>query len=127
MAKTVLDSSAVLASLLDEPGGGAALAVARTGAISGINFAEVVSKLVAVGGSEDQALATAYGFGVEITPVDEQQAETAGLLHARVRRQGISIGDAFCLALAKRLAVPVITADRRWKMLDIGVEVVLIR
>jgi PIN domain nuclease of toxin-antitoxin system len=127
MTQVVLDSSAVLASLLGEPGGSVALAAARNGSISGINFAEVVSKLIAVGGAEDQAVAAASAFGVEVSPIDERQAQLAGLLHSRTRRLGISMGDAFCLALASTLRVPVLTSNRHWASLDVGVEVQLIR
>jgi PIN domain nuclease of toxin-antitoxin system len=37
------------------------------------------------------------------------------------------MADAFCLALAKDRGWPVLTTDRVWKTLDLGVEVTLIR
>jgi PIN domain nuclease of toxin-antitoxin system len=123
----VLDSSAVLATLNDEPGGAAALAAAHSAAVSAVNFAEVVAKLVARGLPEEAAVAAVRGFGFEVASVDDRQAETAAVLHARTRHWGISLGDAFCLALAKALGRPVLTADRRWKELDVGVEISLIR
>jgi len=50
---------------------------------------------------------------------------------ARLRRltrtRGLSICDRACLALAKRLGLPVVTADREWVSLDLGVVVTLIR
>lgn len=41
----------------------------------------------------------------------------------------LSLGDRFCLALAKHLGVPAYTADRGWKDVaaDAGVKVVAIR
>jgi PIN domain nuclease of toxin-antitoxin system len=127
MADAILDSSAVIAALQGEPGGQVARAAASTGAISAINVAEVVSKLVQYGATEDDALAMARDFGVEMAAMDERQAELAGLFHARTRKHGVSMGDAFCLALAMQLDLPVLTTDRRWSALDLGVEVRLIR
>jgi ribonuclease VapC len=48
-------------------------------------------------------------------------------LHAETRRTGVSLGDRFCLALARELSLPALTADRRWKDLGLGVEIQLIR
>jgi PIN domain nuclease of toxin-antitoxin system len=40
---------------------------------------------------------------------------------------GLSLADRACLALAKQRGLPVLTADRIWQTLDLGVAVVLIR
>jgi len=40
---------------------------------------------------------------------------------------GLSLGDRACLALALREQAPVLTGDRAWSKVDVGVEVVLIR
>ena len=126
MTTLVLDASAVLATLFDEPGGEVALA-AKDAAISAINFAEVISKLLARGLPESDAFAAARSFRMEVVPTDVVQAELAGVLHARTRQRGISMGDAFCLALAATLGVPAVTGERRWSALDLGVELTLIR
>lgn len=49
---------------------------------------------------------------------------------ARGHQHGrLSLGDRFCLALAKRLDAPAYTADRAWKEVaaDVGAKVVAIR
>lgn len=49
---------------------------------------------------------------------------------AELRRHGhrrLSLGDRSCLALASRLALPTMTADRAWGDLDVDVAVSLIR
>jgi len=51
----------------------------------------------------------------------------AGLLRASTRRFGLSLGDRACLALAQQLQAPVLTTDRVWERLDIGVPIVVIR
>ena len=40
---------------------------------------------------------------------------------------GLSLADRACLVTAIRLHCPVITADKVWQLLDIGVEIHLIR
>ena len=54
------------------------------------------------------------------------QGERARLWH---RGSGLSLGDRFCLALAKRLDCPALTADRAWLPVadDAGVRIELIR
>jgi PIN domain nuclease of toxin-antitoxin system len=113
MIETVLDSSALLAILFGEPGGDTVLAAVPTSAMSAANLAEVVSKLIARGADEDSAVRTAQESEMEVVAVDQRQAEIAGLLHARSRRLGISMGDAFCLALAETLGLPILTTDGR--------------
>ena len=126
MAETVMDSSAVLAIIGREPGdiGRAALAGS---CISAINLAEVVSKMILLGIPDTEAAAIVRRLGVQFVDIDEELALTASLIHALTRRAGISIGDAFCLALGKLRGCPVLTADRAWKTLGLGVEVTLIR
>ncbi|MGH6956723.1 MAG: type II toxin-antitoxin system VapC family toxin [Caulobacteraceae bacterium] len=127
MAEAVLDASAVLAALFGEPGGEIAATAAPTAVISAANFAEVIAKLIARGLPEDDAVEAARGTSMEVVAADEGQAELAARLHARTRALGVSMGDAFCLALSMTRALPAVTADRRWRELDIGVEVRLIR
>jgi ribonuclease VapC len=127
MTETVLDSSAVLASIQREPGADIVDAALAGAAISVINFAEVVSKLISRGLPDVDAVIAARRFGAALVDVDEDQAAIAGVIHAATRATGISMADAFCLALAKQRGLPALTSDRAWKSLDLGVEVTLIR
>jgi PIN domain nuclease of toxin-antitoxin system len=43
------------------------------------------------------------------------------------RQAGLSLGDRACLALGLTRGLPVLTADRVWAQLDVGVEVVVCR
>ena len=65
--------------------------------------------------------------GVAIRPFHASDARTAGELVLTTRRAGLSLADRACLALATRLGVPAVTADRAWLELDVGVEIVCIR
>jgi ribonuclease VapC len=44
-----------------------------------------------------------------------------------MRQRGLSLGDRACLALAESLRQPVLTTDRAWRGLSVGVEIRLIR
>lgn len=64
---------------------------------------------------------------IEIAIVGPAQAAGAANLRLATRPLGLSLGDRFCLALGLERNLPVITADRAWAGLDLGVEIQLIR
>lgn len=123
----VLDSSVVLASMLQEPGGEVFQNLTEDFRISSLNLAEIAGKLTRRGRSEGdirQALAPVAFFTVDLT-VD--QAIQAGLWEARTRRFGLSLGDRCCLALARELGATVYTTDRVWADLDLGLAIKVVR
>jgi PIN domain nuclease of toxin-antitoxin system len=113
--------------LHDEPGADA-VAEALPGAVaSAVNVSEAMAKLAEAGMPEpaiDEALAA---LGLEIHPFDATLALSAAMLRPKTRSRGLSFGDRACLALGLRLSLPVMTADRDWKALKLGVKVELIR
>lgn len=64
-----------------------------------------------------------------VVAADEALGWEAGFLRAATAVAGLSLGDRFCLALARRLELPVYTADRAWKEAAsaVGVKVTTIR
>lgn len=92
-----------------------------------VNHAEVVTKLVDDGWTEDAARELLSVWSTDILPFDEATAYEAGLLRGATRHLGLSLGDRACLALARRLSASVLTADRAWAGLDVGVPVEVIR
>lgn len=125
--EVVLDASALLAFLRDEPGGAMVRGLLPHSLISTVNWCEVIQKSLAkgvdtVGMGDDMA-----ALGVRIQPYTLDQAETAGRLWLETRAFGLSLGDRACLALGKHTGFPVITADKIWRDLDIGVEIRVIR
>lgn len=124
---TVFDSSALLAVVFRERGAEAAARALNGAMISAVNAAEVVSRLVDSGTGAAAARAVLLAFGLTIRPFDAALAIDAGLLRAATRALGLSLGDRACMALARRERARVITADRSWAALDIGVEIALIR
>lgn len=123
----VLDSSAVLAVINGEAGAESVEDVLAGGSIGAANFSEVLSKLVDRGHDDGAAAAVLDALPLTVLPMDAAQARRAGLLRRRTRALGLSLGDRACLALAVETGLPVVTADRAWAQLDLGVEVTVIR
>jgi PIN domain nuclease of toxin-antitoxin system len=124
----VLDASALLALLWGEPGSARVRAVLHESAISTVNLSEVVAKF-ADDRADEADVRTMLNLPVRRIEFDEDLAYVAGLLVPMTRRAGLSFGDRACLALARRLKVPAMTADRPWASLSgaVGVEIEVIR
>lgn len=73
---------------------------------------------------EERGLA---GGSLEIVALTVADAVEIARLHVRTRALGLSLGDRACLALGLRLDAPVITADRSWAGLRLGIRVKTIR
>lgn len=127
MASIVLDSSVILAHLGGEPGSDRAVAFFGDALISAVNLAEVVGKLAERGVSLGLARAALSRYGLQVAAFDEELAGRTGALRPQTKPFGLSLGDRACLALAQRLALPVLTADRTWKDLNLSIEVQLLR
>ena len=123
----VLDTSALLAALWGEPGSDRVDRVVGTAKVSAVNLSELAAKLVDRGGSDAEVGAVLDDLGVTVVPMDARQARAAGFLRRSTRSAGLSLGDRACLALALAEGVPVLTTDRVWAELDIGVTVEVIR
>lgn len=125
--RLVLDASAVLAWLHDEPGGDQVGEHLPDACISSVNWSEVVQKSLArkvnIEGMREQFMA----LGLSIESFDASQAESAGCFWSSTRKQGMSLGDRACLALAKEMSLPVLTADRAWKRLNLDIDIRLLR
>jgi PIN domain nuclease of toxin-antitoxin system len=127
VAEVVLDASALLALLNAEPGSEEVEGTIPGAAISTVNLSEVVAKLVEAGMPEEAVRAVLGGIEMEIHPFDVELAFRTGALRPQTRELGLSLGDRACVALGLQLGVPVLTTDRNWKSLDVGVEVRAIR
>ena len=123
----VFDSSALLAIAFEEDGAAVAARALSGGIVSAVNASEIVAKFVDLGSGEDDARESFLAFGLHVRPFDETLAVAAGLMRAATRAHGLSLGDRACLALAIRERATVLTADRVWAELDLGVDVAVIR
>ncbi len=123
----VLDASALLALLRAEPGSDKVAQTIPGAVIGTVNLSEVVSKLIERGVPDPIVRSVLRQVELEIHPFSEELAYQAGNLRRTTRSAGLSFGDRACLALGQQLAAPVLTTDRNWKDLDVGVEVQVIR
>ena len=128
MTDWVLDASAVLALLNRESGADrVAEAMLDEAVMSAVNLSEVVAKLAEFDRGEAEIQAVLDGLGIDIVDLDESGAYESGMLRPATRSAGLSFGDRACLALARRLGAPAMTADRVWGELDLGIAVTMIR
>lgn len=125
--KAVLDASALLAYLQNEPGSEVVEAVLLESAISSVNWAEVVQKSIAAGVDVTGLREDVQALGLTILPFTPEEAEIAGWLWPKTRSHGLSLGDRACLSLGLRLGVPVMTTDRVWASLDLSIAVHVVR
>lgn len=128
MANYVLDASALLVLLKGEPGGDKVIAALKEGAaISAINFSEVIARLNE-SNMPEEAIHEALDFlELDIVGFDTQNAYQSGMLRLVTKRAGLSLGDRACLALARQLNLPAVTADRVWEGLVPDIAIQLIR
>ena len=130
MSACVIDASAVLAYLFDERGADVACDwMDRGAAISTANVQEVVAKLIDKGSSHEDAGDDVDLLALDIIDLTYEDSLTAGAMIATTKSVGLSAGDRCCIALAKRLAVPAVHAERRWQELasNLEVEMILVR
>ena len=123
----LLDSSAVLAAIFGEKGADAAFAAMIDGAISVVNLCEVYTRLAEDGVPVDTAQIMVRRFDLRVLPFTDRHAAYAGVLRPPTKHLGLSLGDRICLAHGKIDALPVVTADRKWAELDLGIDIRLIR
>lgn len=108
----VLDASAVLAFLQGEQGADEVESTLPEAVIGAANWAEVLQKIRARNADVAIARSLLLSYGVRIEAVSASDGEQAAALWQR--GDGLSLGDRLCLALGRRLNVPVLTADRAW-------------
>jgi ribonuclease VapC len=129
----VLDASALLAYLREEPGADVvADAIADGAAISTVNLAEVFSRSADRGVDPGELAAKLVEGGlldgaITVEPFTVADAIDTARLRPTTRDAGLSLGDRACLALARRLDSRAFTADASWGEAAHGVELRLIR
>ena len=129
MPRVVLDASAVLAVILEEPGAEVVVEALRSGTVmSAVNVAEVASRLHQDGWTESEAAFVFDNLGIEVLPFDREVALMSGRYRTLTSRLGLRLGDRACLATGRVEECPVLTADRSWLKIGIaGLDIRTIR
>jgi PIN domain nuclease of toxin-antitoxin system len=125
--QVVLDASAILAAILDEPGRDVVMAYEGCSWASCVNVAEVRSKLHDLGHTSEEIDLELGLVGLSVMTFDSQQAIAVGELRGSTRSFGLSLGDRACLALAQKLGTRAVTADRLWLSAQLPIAVEAIR
>ena len=123
----VLDASALLAYLQREPGAGSVRAVLGSALMSTVNWTEVIQKAADSERKAAELRADLESLGLALEPFSATQAGIAGTLRETTMEFGLSLGDRACLALAIEKGEAILTADRIWERLRLGVEIEVIR
>lgn len=126
-SKVVLDASALLCLLHDEPGADRVIGVLTRSVIATANLAEVVSKLRERGLSLDEVREALGGLHLDVRPLSPAQALIIGDLRPATKSLGLSLGDRACLALAIDLQAEMFTTDAALASVDVGIDITDIR
>ena len=118
MSDFVLDASAVIAFLNDEPGADRVHNLIPFSVVGAVNVSEVLTKGVEFGHTLATVQKSFELLGLEVIEFTYDHARKAADLRPATKKLGLSLGDRCCLALAMSLGATAVTADRTWKKLS---------
>ena len=123
----VLDASAVLAYLQNEPGEAEVNAMLGAAAISAVNLAEVATKLRRTGETAAGVREDIDPLQLLVLPFDHDLPFITADLYSKTSHAGLSLGDRACLATAMKFGLTAVTTDRNWKIPRLGIKVRILR
>jgi PIN domain nuclease of toxin-antitoxin system len=128
VARAVLDSSAIVALILAEPGSDLIADYVGDAIISTVNLQEVI-KILLLRGMREESIRIAFaGIGLVSRAHGERDAWAAASLYDATKAKGCGLGDRSCMALAIAEGLPALTTDRVWADLAIpGLTVIVAR
>ena len=125
--KIILDASAFIALISQEPGAQVIESVMDNSIMSALNASEVVKFLIDKKGYLiDEAKGILNQLIGEIIPFTAEQAYHAAELYLANKEYGLSLADRACLALSLVTGAPIYTADKIWSKVQ-GFHIILIR
>ena len=133
MSKCVVDSSVILTLINNEPYTINDLdeIVRKNSLICSVTYVEILSKLIEKKISNRDSLEHLLKsvYCKHIYQSNDNINSIAAELSIYKKSHNLSLGDKYCLALAKTFELPVYTADKAWKSLEniIDVNIILIR
>ncbi len=127
MSKIVLDASALLALINQESGHEQVEKSLPHAIMSAVNVSEVMAVLINLGIPDNEAERIVYDLIEDAEPFNREQALIAAFFRKHTRQYGLSLGDRACLSLAKAKNLPVMSADKVWNKVNVGVTIQIIR
>jgi PIN domain nuclease of toxin-antitoxin system len=124
--KYLLDASALLAVLREEPGADVVTDLLPECAINAVNLVEVLTKAIKKGVAPDDAREYVGRLDIPVLPVTQAEADASVNLAPLAWQKGISLGDRLCLATCITHNLIALTTESRWPD-DAGVSIQRIR
>ena len=121
----VLDASALLAWLQEEPGAEVVRDLLTDGLVTAANWSEVLQKTDQHGRDMNEVAILLQALGLEVIEVTQEDGEEAAQLWSRALH--FSLADRLCLAAAKRLGLPAATAEVEWEIFQDDIDITVIR
>jgi PIN domain nuclease of toxin-antitoxin system len=126
-SKYILDASVLLVLINKEPGHEKVFQYLPEACVSTVNLSEVASVLHNINIPAEQIREILENLVTKVLVFDKSQAYETAQLRSLTRSLGLSLGDRACLALGKLYNMTVLTADKIWSKLDLGLTVIQIR
>jgi ribonuclease VapC len=123
----ILDSSALLAAVLGEPGAEQVLEIIDRSAVSTVNLLEVFGKLIQKGIPAERVRERLESFALPAIPWSDADVWASADLVPLAWTHGLSLGDRICLATARRYRAQAVTTDREWTKLRPKQRILLVR
>lgn len=114
----MLDASALLAWLREEPGAEVVEERLSGSFVSAVNLSEVLQKSLAGGVEISGVVEDLVALGVSFVAFGAEQAIVAAEMWPNTRSLGLSLADRACLATAVGLGLSALTADRSWAEIE---------
>ncbi len=128
MSKVVLDSSALLALIKNEPGAQTIEKLLGNVVMSSVNVAEVAAILLDSDMTQEECKYSIEPFIDSLVEFDSELAFVTASLKKLTKNKGLSLGDRACIALGIKLGIPIYTADKAWLECNIlNAKIILIR
>ncbi len=128
MTEYVLDSTALIALVQLEAGHQRVAELMERSAISAVNLAETIHKLVQRGASTGGIRGSLAHLELAVQDWTEDLAYLSSEFTQFTKSHGLSLGDRACLTLAKHLRATAVTSDRAWRRIpSLGVRIMIFR
>ena len=119
MSDVVLDASAVLAMLREEPGGEVVADYIGRAAISAVILQEVAKEMLREGATLEATRSVLDELGLDVRAHDAEAAYRSADLYVPTKQYGRGLGDRSCMALGLQLSLPVLTTDQEWRQVEV--------